>query len=118
MVMPQQGDIIFIDAEPHAGHEEGGHSPASGNIRRPLVVLSNDGYNRNTKMIVGMPITSRILSDERLYVQVIEPKSGIKGSVITFMIPNYDYVARHGEIVGKVKASMLNELLTRAKSVF
>ncbi len=49
MVMPQQGDLIFIDVEPHAGHEEGGHNPTSGNIRLPLVVLSNDGYNQSTR---------------------------------------------------------------------
>jgi hypothetical protein len=35
MVTPKQGDLIFIDAEPHAGHEEGGHRPQSGHIRRP-----------------------------------------------------------------------------------
>lgn len=66
----------------------------------------------------GMPITSKLLSNGRLYIQIAEPESGIKGSIITFMLPNYDYVARHGEVVGKVKTSMLIELLTRAKTVF
>ncbi|MEB3365626.1 type II toxin-antitoxin system PemK/MazF family toxin [Lactobacillus sp. R2/2] len=46
MVAPKQGDIIWIDAEPHAGREEGGHNPQSGNIQRPAIVISNNAYNQ------------------------------------------------------------------------
>lgn len=117
MVMPKQGDLIFIDAEPHAGHEEGGHNPEKGNIRRPMVVLSNDGYN-STGMIVGMPITSKTMNDMRIYLPIANHESGIQGTIITFLIPNYDYTARHGEIVGKVPASTLNILLERVHHIF
>jgi mRNA interferase MazF len=34
MVKIRQGDIVYLDADPHAGHEMGGHSPATGNVRR------------------------------------------------------------------------------------
>lgn len=118
MVTPKQGDLIFIDAEPHAGHEEGGHNPQQGNIRRPMVIISNDGYNRQLGMVVCMPITSKTKSDRRIYLPIIDHASEIKESVITFQIPNYDYVARHGEIVGKVSTSFLNELIKRAKNIF
>jgi len=118
MVNLKQGDIIFIDSEPHAGREEGGHDPQRGNIRRPLVVLSNDAYNAKTKMIVGMPITSKMINDRRIFLPIADQVSGVKGSVITYMIPNYDYVARHAEVVGKIKPSVLGELLRRAQSIF
>jgi len=118
MVRLKQGDIVFIDAEPHAGHEEGGHDPQRGNIRRPLVVLSNDAYNSRTKMIVGMPITSKIINNRRIFLPIADQGSGVKGSVITYMIPNYDYVARHAEVVGKVKPNILSELLRRAQNIF
>ena len=118
MVTPKQGDLIFIDAEPHAGHEEGGHRPQSGHIRRPMVVLSNDGYNQAMGMIIGMPITSKVKHDHRIYVPVDDHASGISGSIITFQLPNYNFDARHGEIVGHVSASMLNELISRTKTIF
>ena len=118
MVTLKQGDIIFIDAEPHTGHEEGGHKPQDGNIRRPLVVISNDAYNAQTKMIVGMPVTSKLLTDRRIFLPIADPASGVKGSIITYMIPNYDYIARHAEVVGKVTSSVLADLLQRAHSIF
>ncbi|GHP13301.1 hypothetical protein YK48G_07260 [Lentilactobacillus fungorum] len=115
---PKQGDLIFIDAEPHVGHEEGGHDPINGNIRRPMVVISNDGYNHELNMVVCMPITSKTKTDHRIYLPIADHKSGIQGSVITFQIPNYDYKARHGEVVGQVSATLLNELIERAKNIF
>ncbi|WP_225352831.1 hypothetical protein [Lentilactobacillus parafarraginis] len=39
--IPQQGDLIWIDSEPHAGHEYGGHNPASNKTFRPLLVVSD-----------------------------------------------------------------------------
>ena len=33
MEFPNKGDVIIADAEPHAGHEMGGHNPSKGNIR-------------------------------------------------------------------------------------
>lgn len=118
MNLPKQGDLVFIDAEPHAGHEEGGHNPAKGNIRRPMVVISNEGYNSAIGMVVCMPITSKIKKDRRIYLPIADSNSGIKGSVITFQISNYDYQARHGEIVGHVTPRLLNELLLRASQIF
>ena len=55
---PKQGDIVFVDAEPHLGKEYGGHNFNNGNIRRPLIVLSNDDYNEATGMVIGMFVTS------------------------------------------------------------
>lgn len=115
---PKQGNLIFIDAEPHVGHEEGGHDPKTGNIRRPMVVLSNSKYNQLTGMVVCMPITSKIHLDFRIAVPIRDSASGIQGSIITYQIPNYDFKARHGEIVGYISASTLSKLITMAKNIF
>lgn len=117
-MVPKQGDLIFIDAEPHVGREEGGHSPQSENIRRPMVVISNNGYNLAMGMVVCMPITSKEKNDSRIYQPIVDCDSGISGSVITFQIPNYDYQARHGEIVGHIHARLLNDLLKKASQIF
>lgn len=118
MVNLKQGDLVFIDFEPHAGHEEGGHNVAAGNIRRPLVVLSNEAYNRQTGMLVGMPVTSKAIKDRRIALPIADIASGIKGAIVTYMIPNYDYTGRHAQVVGKVSPSVLKELLQRAQTIF
>lgn len=52
----RQGAIYWVNAEPYLRHEEGGHR-LKGNIRRPVVVVSNQTYNQNGMAIV-FPITS------------------------------------------------------------
>lgn len=115
---PKQGDLIYIDAEPHIGHEEGGHDPAAGNIKRPMVVISNDGYNQQTGMVVCMPITSKHVENRRMYAPIADFDSGIKGSIILFQVPNYDFVGRHGEVVGKISNTVLNRLIDFAKTIY
>jgi mRNA interferase MazF len=109
----------MIDAEPRADKEYGEHDAESGNIRRPMVVLSSDDYNENSDMCVGMMITStkRPLSVQQ-HKEFIDVASGIHGKIIMWQIPNYDYRARHMKIVGHIHGSLLKELVQRAKDIF
>ncbi len=111
----KQGDIIFIDAEPHAGEEQGGHDPDHGNIRRPAVVLSNDSYNQITPLVIIMPITSSTKAySPTLLVPLIDKASGVKGYVVTIQVQCFAFKARHGVVVGHVSSSLLKLLLKRA----
>ena len=49
---PDAGDIVWIDFDPQAGHEQAGH--------RPALVLSPRRYNALRGMMVCCPMTSRI----------------------------------------------------------
>lgn len=118
MAAPKQGDIIFIDAEPHSGREEGGHDSINGNIQRPEVVISSNAYNPKTGLTISMPITSKNRNNKILYLPFVDVKSGIKGSIITWQMRNFDFVSRHGKIVGHVSPAVLDELLKRAFEIF
>ncbi len=48
--IPNQGDIIYLDFDPQAGHEQRG--------RRPALVVSNLTYNTLTKLALVCPITN------------------------------------------------------------
>jgi mRNA interferase MazF len=50
--VPEAGDIVWLEFDPQAGHEQAG--------RRPAVVLSPAGYNARAGMIVCCPTTTRI----------------------------------------------------------
>jgi len=50
LYIPKQGDIIYLDFDPQAGHEQRG--------RRPAVVVSNPTYNRITRLALVCPITN------------------------------------------------------------
>ncbi|KJY54728.1 Toxin-antitoxin system, toxin component, MazF family (plasmid) [Lactobacillus helsingborgensis] len=117
---PSQGDVIIIDAEPHAGREYGGHDPQKNNIRRYMVVISNSSYNKKTGMIVAMPIStvSRLKNDKRFYPILIPDKqNGIKGFVCLWQIQNFDFVHRHGKVVNCVKREYLETLINFANAI-
>lgn len=50
--VPEAGDIVWLQFDPQAGHEQAG--------RRPAVVLSPASYNGRAGMMVCCPTTTRI----------------------------------------------------------
>jgi len=47
----RRGDVVWADLEPTRGHEQAG--------RRPVLVVSDDIFNRRSGTVIGMAITSR-----------------------------------------------------------
>lgn len=45
----EQGDIVYLDFDPQAGHEQKG--------RRPALVVSNNLFNRVSSLTMVCPIT-------------------------------------------------------------
>lgn len=114
--IPQQGDLIWIDSEPHAGNEYGGHNSDASNTFRPLLVVSDEAYNQRTGMIVGFPIThtTRIKAP----FQMTLSSHTIEGHVILTGLLGYDYIARSGKIVDHVNAAELAQAMTAVKDIF
>ncbi|MEO7634909.1 MAG: endoribonuclease MazF [Sphingomicrobium sp.] len=50
--VPDRGEIIWINFDPQAGREQGGH--------RPALVLSSRDYNGKVGLLVCVPLTTRI----------------------------------------------------------
>lgn len=48
--MVRQGDIVKLNFNPQAGHEQAGY--------RPALVVSNDFFNAKTNMVIVCPITN------------------------------------------------------------
>ncbi|MFC6315365.1 type II toxin-antitoxin system PemK/MazF family toxin [Lapidilactobacillus achengensis] len=116
LIFPKQGDLIWIDAEPHAGHEYGGHHPQNNNIRRPMLVVSSTVYNERTGMVVGFPITSKIPKGFPAALSVKGVK--INGFAITSNMLGYDYAARNGEVVDHVSKVLRLKALAAVKDIF
>ena len=50
--VPEAGDIVWLNFDPQAGHEQGGH--------RPALVLSPASYNGKTGLMLCCPLTTQI----------------------------------------------------------
>lgn len=49
---PERGDVVWMDFDPQAGHEQGG--------RRPALILSPSSYNGRTGLAILCPITVKV----------------------------------------------------------
>ena len=82
--IPKQGDIIYLDFNPTKGHEQSG--------ARPAIIISNNVFNNNTKMIFVCPITSNTKEFPTHYI--LEDSKKIKGTVLCEHIRSIDYEER------------------------
>ena len=90
--IPKQGDVVFLDFNPTKGHEQSGF--------RPAVVISNNVFNENTKMIMVCPITSNDKEFPTHYY--LEDTNKIHGSVLCEHIRSIDYEIRNLKFVEKL----------------
>ena len=108
----EKGDIVYADAEPHSGHEIGGHDPKENNIRRPLVVVSKSEFNRISHLEICVPVTHTFYENRDGYLPFADYESGIRGSLIVVNPIIYDLNSRHAEVIGHLHDERLIETLT------
>lgn len=121
MQLPEQKDVVTIDAEPHSGREYGGHSRQNGNIRRHMVVVSSTSYTQATGMILAMPITTvNKYAHNPRYLPILlpgGPEDGVKGFVAVWKLQNFDFVSRNGDVVNRISDQTYKELLPYVKDM-
>ena len=100
--IPKQGDLVFVDFNPTKGHEQKGF--------RPAIVISNNIFNINTKMIIVCPISSNIKEFPTHYR--LEDSKQIDGSVFCEHIKSIDYEARNLKFVEKASDNDLLSIMT------
>ena len=88
---PKQADIVFLDFNPTKGHEQAG--------LRPCVVISNNVFNKNTKMVIVCPIISNEKEFPTHYL--LKNTKKIHGSVLCEHIRSIDYEMRNLKFVEK-----------------
>ena len=101
--VPDAGDIVWLEFDPQAGHEQAGH--------RPAVVLSPASYNHRAGMVVCCPTTTRIKGYPFEVALAGTPAS----VVLADQVKSQDWRARKAARKGRVSAAELAEV--RAKLV-
>lgn len=99
--IPKQGDIVFLDFNPIKGHEQGG--------TRPAIVISNNTFNKNTKMAIVCPITSNTKDFPTHYI--LSKTKKIQGAVLCEHIRSIDYETRKFKFVEKSSNEDFEEVL-------
>ncbi|MGE3076419.1 MAG: endoribonuclease MazF [Dehalococcoidia bacterium] len=87
--VPDRGDIVWLDFDPQAGHEQAG--------RRPAVVLSPAPYNRLLGLALVCPITSRQKGYD--WEEALPVGIPITGFVLTDQVRSLDWRKRNADFV-------------------
>ena len=98
---PKQGDIVFLDFTPTKGHEQKGY--------RPAIVISNNTFNKNTKMAIVCPITSNEKEFPTHYL--LQKTKKIKGFVFCEHISSIDYEIRNLKFIEKANKNDFENII-------
>ena len=100
--IPKQGDVIFLNFNPTKVHEQTSF--------RPAVVISNNVFNQNTKMVMVCPITSNDKYFPTHYN--LEDTKNIHGAVLCEHIRSIDYESRNVKFVEKLSDNDFLSVIT------
>ena len=101
--VPDAGDIVWLQFDPQAGHEQAGH--------RPALVLSPAAYNGKTGLMLCCPMTTQIKG----YPFEVNIAGKSQGAVLADQVKSLDWRARHAKRKGTISSAELAEV--RAKVV-
>ncbi len=104
--VPQRGDVVWLNFDPQAGHEQAG--------RRLALVLSPQQYNRVTGLMLCCPLTTAI---KGYPFEVITRAGGKQGVVLADHIKNLDWRARRAEKKAVVEPTVLAEVLAKLETL-
>ena len=99
--VPEAGDIVWLQFDPQAGHEQAGH--------RPALVVSPAAYNAKTSLMLCCPMTTQIKG----YPFEVAIAGVSPSAVLADQVKSLDWVARKARRKGSVTAAELADV--RAK---
>jgi len=97
--VPSRGDLIWLQFNPQAGHEQAGH--------RPAVVISPSSYNRRVGLALCCPVTSRVKGYP--FEVLLPPGLGVEGAILSDQIKSLDWRVRKARRIGNLPAEVLEE---------
>lgn len=97
--VPERGDLVWLQFNPGAGHEQAG--------RRPAIVVSHAEYNRRVGLALFCPITSNV---KGYPFEVIIPEGlGVDGAILSDQVRSLDWRVRKAKRIGHLPNDAMNE---------
>lgn len=109
MTAPNRGDLIWLDFDPQAGHEQAG--------RWPAIVLSETAFNERTGFAFVCPITNQI---KGYPFEVVLPEGlAFRGAVLTDQMKSLDVRKRKMEKVDHIdiESAEMRAILRNVRSI-
>jgi mRNA interferase MazF len=101
--VPRRGDVVWLQFNPQAGHEQAGH--------RPAVILSPQSYNEKVGLAIVCPITSQ---RKGYPFEVLLPDDlDITGVVLADQVKSLDWRVRNATFKETLPVEIVAEILAK-----
>jgi len=101
--IPDAGDIIWLNFDPQAGHEQAGH--------RPAAVLSPKAYNSRTGLCLVVPITNQ--GKGYPFEQALPASCKTTGVALCDQVRSLDWKVRQATLKEAAGKEFAREILAR-----
>ena len=105
--VPDRGDIVWVDIDPQAGHEQAG--------RRPALIASLLAYNQKVGLVLLCPITNHRKGYP--FEVPLPPGLTVAGVVLADQLKSMDWRARRAELCRKAPAATVLDAIGKAQSL-
>jgi mRNA interferase MazF len=99
--MVKQGEIIWLDFDPQAGHKQKG--------RRPAIVVSNQSFNNFSNLAIVCPITNT-RKNHPFHVK-LDKRTKTTGVILCDQVRTLDINARNYEFIEKTPDDILVNII-------
>jgi len=104
--VPDAGDVVWLEFEPQAGHEQAGH--------RPALVMSPSIYNGKTGLMICCPMSTKI---KGYPFEVLTDMGGQDCVVLSDQVKSLDWKIRRARKKGAVSESVMMDVRARIKAL-
>lgn len=99
--IPDTGEVVWLEFDPQAGHEQAGH--------RPALVISPASYNGKTGLMVCCPMSTKIKGHP---FEVVTQVDDVDYAVLSDQVKSLDWKVRRA----KKKAAVDEEVLVHVRA--
>jgi mRNA interferase MazF len=101
--VPRRGDLVWIDFDPQAGHEQ--------SRRRPAAVLSPQSYNEKVGLALVCPVTSKVKGYP--WEVGLPDRLQISGVILADLVKSLDWRSRSADKICTLPLSVVTEVLKK-----
>jgi mRNA interferase MazF len=101
--VPERGEVVWLEFDPRAGHEQAG--------RRPALVISPRAYNARVGLALFCPITSQVKGYP--FEVALPPGIEVQGVILSDQIKSLDWRARRASRACALPDDVLHEVVAR-----
>jgi mRNA interferase MazF len=103
---PDAGDVVWLEFDRQAGHEQAGH--------RPALVISPANYNGKTGLMVCCPMTTKIKGHP---FEVLTEVDGVASAVLSDQVKSLDWKIRRAKKKSTVSADVMVHVRAKIKAL-